>query len=406
MGGGGTGNIEVSGGTLNAATVLLGSSAGGTGTMTVSSHAQVVVGGGMSWNDLIMDGGSLQVLDQAPPPGEDPVLDRSMVGGYLRDGAMTMNGGTVTTPNLKIGVTTGKVGTLTMNGGSLTASNLLAANGAGSVIAFHGGVLHSGHSDVHGGTALVIGDGTNAAQLDLAPAGGTHVFTDGLTLSASGRLTGAGSVSGNVVNGGRVAPSNFGVLALSGSYAQPAGGTLDIDVGGVTGGQYDAVRVAGAATLGGTLRVKFAGPHVPNPGQQFPVLIAHPRTGTFASIQGVGGTVSYTDTSVVLTFTGVDVPPAAEPPGLALALRPIQPNPFRETANIAFDLPSAGPVSLAIHDANGRLVRTLASDAFQAGRHSVKWDGRTESGAFVRPGVYLVRLSAMGRSLSRKLVVL
>src|SRR5439155_4340949 len=176
------------------------------------------------------------------------------VGGYLRDGAMTMNGGTVTTPNLKVGVTPGKVGTLTMNGGVIATQNLLAANGAGSVLSFNGGTISSGHSDVHGGVALVVGNGTSTATLDLAPAGGTHGFADGLTISASGKLTGAGTVSGNVVNVGHVAPSNYGVLALGGNYTQGAGGTLDIDVGGATGNQYDAVRVAGSVSVGGTLQ--------------------------------------------------------------------------------------------------------------------------------------------------------
>jgi hypothetical protein len=103
--------------------------------MTVSGVAQVIVGGGFSMNDLIMNGGTLQVLDQNPPPGEDPVLNRSLVAGYLHDGAMFMNAGTVTTPNLKIGVSPGFIGSLTMNGGTLSTANLLAANGSGTAIA-------------------------------------------------------------------------------------------------------------------------------------------------------------------------------------------------------------------------------------------------------------------------------
>jgi hypothetical protein len=192
-GGQGNGQIAISGGTLNAKTVILGSTVGGTGTMTLSIHAQVVIGGGLTMNDLIMNGGSLTVLDQAPPAGEDPVLDRSIVGGYLRDGAMTMNAGTVSTVNLKVGVTPGKVGTLTLNGGSITTTNLLAPNGAGSVIVWNGGALTSGHSVVDGASALVVGNGTSPARFALSPAGGSHSFADGLSISAVAHLAGGAS---------------------------------------------------------------------------------------------------------------------------------------------------------------------------------------------------------------------
>ena len=196
--GAGIGSVLISAGTLNAHTILLGSTVGGEGEMTVSGTGHVVVGGGFTANDLIMNGGTLQVLDQNPPPGEDPVLDRSLVGGYLRDGAITMNAGVVTTPNLKVGVTPGFVGTFTMNGGTMTAQNLLAARGAGSVIVFNGGTINTGHSDVdlNGTSALVVGDGMRAATLNLNPAGGSHLFADGLSISANGQLTGSGTIRG------------------------------------------------------------------------------------------------------------------------------------------------------------------------------------------------------------------
>jgi flagellar hook assembly protein FlgD len=128
-------------------------------------------------------------------------------------------------------------------------------------------------------------------------------------------------------------------------------------------------------------------------------------SGTFASVQGAGGTVSYTGTGAVLTFTGVDVPAPGEPPTLALALEPILPNPISGDATIVFALPSAGSVTLTIHDASGRLVRVLAEGEFAAGRHPMRWDGRTQVGSPARPGIYLVRMTALGKHLSRKLIV-
>jgi hypothetical protein len=410
-GGTGTGHVSVTGGTLTAATIILGSAAGGSGDMTISSSGQVVVGGGLSSNDLMMQSGSLEVLDQDPPADEDPVLARSIVAGYLRDGAVTMNGGSVTTPNLKLGVTAGKVGSLTMNGGTLTAGSLQAANGAGSVIQFNGGTLLSGSSDVHGGAPLTIGNGTLAARLSLIPSGGTHAFADGLAISANATLSGGGTITGNATNAGTVSPGNdpgdVSSITDQGSFTQGPGGTLQIDLGtGNPGTGFDALHVTGTTTLGGTLNVRLSGEHPPTLGQQAEILTGNPVTGTFANITGAGVTVSYTSTSVVLTYTATDVPPVGEPPVLVLALNLVRPNPSPRGAGIGFELPSEGPVKLVIHDVSGRLVRTLADGTIKAGRHTATWNGLNESGEVARPGVYWVRLTAMGRALSRKLVVL
>jgi hypothetical protein len=407
--GSGTGTVSVTGGTLHAGTVLLGSTSGGAGSMTVAATGQVVIEGGFSSNDLTMNGGSLTVQDVAPPAGEDPVLDRSMVGGYLHDGAMTVNAGTVSTVNLKLGVTAGRIGTLTINGGSVTAANLLAANAGTSVIALNGGTLTSGHSDVNTGSTLAIGDGTHAAKLILGPAGGTHGFAQGLGISANATLAGSGAITGNLTNAGTVSPGvNAGdeaTLNITGSYTQSDSGKLVVDIGS-TG--KDAVVATGAATLNGTLTINLDRMHLPGVGGQFVVVVGHPRTGTFSTMTGAGFGVIYNDTAVVVSFTGVDVPepPGGQPP-VALELGPIGPNPAHSggTTIVAFALPKAGAVTLAILDLSGRQVRTLAAGDFNAGRHSVSWDGRDASGGVVRPGVYLVRLSAMNRQLSSKLVV-
>jgi hypothetical protein len=197
---------------------------------------------------------------------------------------------------------------------------------------------------------------------------------------------------------------DIGALTIVGNYTQTSGGTLRMEVGSPS--SFDAMHVSGGATLGGTLYLASTGTYVPVNGQSFEILIAHPRTGTFAAVQGLGLVVSYTDTSVVVTGTGsTDVPRPPLEPATALALGPILPNPSPGASSIAFALPKAGPVTLALLDASGRQVRLLARADFGAGRHSLGWDGRNESGEKVRPGVYLVRLTAMGRSLSTKLVV-
>ena len=53
-GGSGTGTLTVANGTLQAHTILLGSTAGGTGSMSIQPQANVHVSGGVSVNDLVV----------------------------------------------------------------------------------------------------------------------------------------------------------------------------------------------------------------------------------------------------------------------------------------------------------------------------------------------------------------
>jgi len=96
---------------------------------------------------------------------------------------------------------------------------------------------------------------------------------------------------------------------------------------------------------------------------------------------------------------------AEEPPVAAITLAlSARPNPSRGPASIAYDLPSDGPVSIGIYDVGGRAVRRLVDGNRPAGRHSIAWDGRGDSGAPTAPGVYFVRLEAAGSTLRRTLV--
>jgi hypothetical protein len=90
------------------------------------------------------------------------------------------------------------------------------------------------------------------------------------------------------------------------------------------------------------------------------------------------------------------------------AARPLRcyPNPFNPRTTVAFDVPSAGPIRLAVYDAAGRLVRTLVAGAVPVGRHEVVWDGRDDRDRAVASGAYLCRLEAGGQRWSRHLLLL
>jgi hypothetical protein len=83
----------------------------------------------------------------------------------------------------------------------------------------------------------------------------------------------------------------------------------------------------------------------------------------------------------------------------------VAPNPFSARTTISFRLPARAPVSAAVWDVGGRLVRTLADGAPRdAGEHRLAWDGRRDDGRPAAPGVYFARLSTRPRTSVHKLV--
>jgi hypothetical protein len=86
-------------------------------------------------------------------------------------------------------------------------------------------------------------------------------------------------------------------------------------------------------------------------------------------------------------------------PPTELRLLPGYPNPFRERATVAFALPEAGHVQVAVYDVLGRRVATLADRRFAAGLQELTWRPQGLSS-----GVYFVRLEAAGRRFTQRLV--
>ncbi len=76
------------------------------------------------------------------------------------------------------------------------------------------------------------------------------------------------------------------------------------------------------------------------------------------------------------------------------------PNPARQSVRIAFTLPEAGPVSVEVYSADGRLVDTLAKGEMTAGPQSVTWN----LGRGVPAGMYFYRVVTGAQSASGKLV--
>jgi Tol biopolymer transport system component len=89
----------------------------------------------------------------------------------------------------------------------------------------------------------------------------------------------------------------------------------------------------------------------------------------------------------------------------AFALTGNFPNPFNPSTTIAFTVPSAGNVQLAVFDITGQKVRELVSGPVSAGSHSVVWDGRDAYGRPVSSGVYLSRLTMGNRTTAGRMLL-
>ena len=88
-----------------------------------------------------------------------------------------------------------------------------------------------------------------------------------------------------------------------------------------------------------------------------------------------------------------------------LQLLPNYPNPFRTHTTLEFTLPERHDVRLVIYDVLGRRVRTLVDRSFNAGRHTMRWDGRNANGQPVASGIYLGRLEVGDQRHIQRLVL-
>ncbi|MFQ5652518.1 MAG: FlgD immunoglobulin-like domain containing protein, partial [bacterium] len=79
------------------------------------------------------------------------------------------------------------------------------------------------------------------------------------------------------------------------------------------------------------------------------------------------------------------------------------PNPFNPETEIRFQLPEASHVVVRIFNTIGQEIRSLANARYEAGYHSLHWDGKDNSGQPVSSGVYFYQLRAGDFSRIRKM---
>ena len=97
----------------------------------------------------------------------------------------------------------------------------------------------------------------------------------------------------------------------------------------------------------------------------------------------------------------IEATPATDAVVAEYALHDVYPNPFNATTQIRFDVPHASFVNVAVYDLQGRLLETLASRMFEAGRHTIAYDASP-----CPSGTYIVRMQSGEFSAAQKVVLM
>ena len=88
----------------------------------------------------------------------------------------------------------------------------------------------------------------------------------------------------------------------------------------------------------------------------------------------------------------------------SFVLRTPRPNPSLSEVRLEYELPRAMEARLAIFDAMGRRIATLASGRLEAGRHVSAWTGRDDRGRARGAGLYFGRLETLLGTRTVKIV--
>lgn len=104
---------------------------------------------------------------------------------------------------------------------------------------------------------------------------------------------------------------------------------------------------------------------------------------------------------------GILAPAAVEggPSAMAPMVR-AAPNPLSVSTEVSYRVLDRAPISLAIYDAAGRVVKVLTENPQTPGEHTLVWDGNDTSGKSAPTGVYFARLKTAGKTATARMVKL
>jgi hypothetical protein len=84
----------------------------------------------------------------------------------------------------------------------------------------------------------------------------------------------------------------------------------------------------------------------------------------------------------------------------------VRPNPLSRSTTVQYDVPApGGRVELVVYDLQGRVVRTLVREIQAPGSHQAVWNVLDNNGTAVPAGIYLLRLTHPGKTVSQRVSV-
>ncbi len=180
---------------------------------------------------------------------------------------------------------------------------------AGNVVIAPGTFTTSGSVVVDAGRTLTR-NGAYTQTAGSSIINGTLTVDSGGSVSLSGGTFGGnGVVNSNVSNsGGNLAPgASAGDLNINGAYSQGMSAEMSVEIGGPNpGADHDQLIVSTTATLAGQLNVARINGFEPTPGQEFVILTAASRLGTFDTVFSCDPVeIVYTDTTVKVVYGDV-----------------------------------------------------------------------------------------------------
>ncbi len=87
------------------------------------------------------------------------------------------------------------------------------------------------------------------------------------------------------------------------------------------------------------------------------------------------------------------------------SLQPVTPNPVSKFTQIKYSLKTPGRVNLSVFNILGQQVATLVDGDQAAGSHTATWRLRDDRGSLVPNGIYFVKLTTGGQSITRRAMV-
>lgn len=293
----GSGGLSVT--TLNLAGGAFTNNGGGNvdiGTTTVATGSSGDLGGtGDTSVTTANVGGTLNYTGS----GGLSVTSLNLTGGtFTNNGTGSVDIGTATVAADSTGLISGsgsiELATADVDG-TLTVS--AALTGAGSLTKTGTGLLRLSGTNTYTG-ATSVDEGSLAVDGSI---------TSDVTVDTDATLMGVGTIFGDVVNNGTIAPGNsIGTLTINGDYTQNAGSTYEVEVNAA--GESDTLVIGGTATLNdGTVSV-LADTGTYNLTTNYTILSATGGlTGTFDDVTSnlafLTPSLSYDATSAYLTLT-------------------------------------------------------------------------------------------------------